>query len=220
MANGNERLNKMVPVNATYLAHLQQKATLASAKIRETAVAHAGTAKVAGMSAGVGALIGFFATLDDVKNQKFVKENWWILPLAVLALGYYLQRKNNPHGKSILAAGGVLMMNAYQNRPKGGTATQGATKPTSDTAGPWDNSMLHPGVDGHAWLQAPDGQWVRVQLQPMLRQFGPMLSTMAPAAQPTAVRAPAPAAAVETSSPTDFMPDDPAARLAAAAFAT
>lgn len=217
MANGNDKLNKMVPVNATYLAHLQQKATLASAKIRETAVAHAGTAKVAGMSAGVGALIGFLATLDDVKNQKFVKDNWWILPLATLALGYYLQRKNNPHGKSVLAAGGVLMMNAYQNRPKPNATVTPQSRKINDTAGPWDGSMLHPSVDGFAWLQAPDGQWVRVQLQPTLRQFGPMLSTLAPAAQPVA-------RAVDTSGdtaavPIDAMAEDAAARLAAAAFA-
>jgi hypothetical protein len=211
----------MVPVNAGYLRMLQDGYAKLRERAQEAAVgirSHAGTAKTSAMTAGVGALIGFLASLDDVKNQKFLKENWWLLPLSVLALGYYLTRKNNPHGRAVLAAGGVLLVNGYNaNRNNNKAATPTPASP--NTGSLYDDvgavrHQLHPSEDGRAWLQAPSGQWVRVQLAPMLRQFGPALSTFSP----NAVSAASATTQQDTGAP--VVVEDPAARLAAAAFAS
>jgi hypothetical protein len=147
------------------------------------------------------------SSIDAIKNSKTLKEHWWLLPLAIMAAGYFLHRKGNQHGKAILATGAVLLVQAYNNREEKSTTaatTTPAAKPAGETSGlANDRVQIHPMANGYAWIQGPTGQLVRVELAPMLRQFGPLLQTQAPAA----------------SAPAQDGAQDAAARLAAAAFA-
>lgn len=194
-AASNANVNAKILADQVW-ADIKRRAAAAGSAIRQ----EANTAKAALTPAGIGAVIGLLTSIDDIKNAKIFKEHWWLLPIAVLALGYYLHRKNSPHGKTLLAIGGTLLVQAYNNRPKEEPATKSTTtKPAGDTAGITEAVQIHPTGNGYAWIQAPTGQLIRVELGPMLRRFGPMLSTQASAAPATA--------------------QDSAARLAAAAFA-
>lgn len=158
------------------------------------------TAKSMVAPIGVGALLAFVATMDDVKNSKTVKEYWWALPAALLAVGYILRRKESPHANAVLAAGAVLFVQAYRSRPKKEEEKTASTPPKKeDTAGPTFAAppMMHPIDDRTAWIQS-GGQWVRVQIAAPVRPALPMQADTA--GQPTNV-------------------NDPAVALAAAAFA-
>jgi hypothetical protein len=162
-------------------------------------------------SAGVGALLAWLAGTDMVKNWKYVKENWWLLPLAVLALGWWLKNRGYKDGPAILTFGGALLVQAYQKhrdeeaakKPAGGTAPSGTVPAGAQTAG-LDTGELPAGT--YAWLQDPFGRWVKVSLPAALPQYAGNLRAL-----------PAPAN-TNTAGPTqeDY---EAAQQLAAAAFA-
>jgi hypothetical protein len=200
-----EAASEYVPVRRDVLANLQASAAAGATlreygnRTREVVVTEAkalpATARSLVQPIGVGAVLAYIATLDDVKNSETVKKRWWLLPVALLAIGYILRRKNSPHASAVLTAGAVLFVQAYRNRPKEEPQAQTPPKPAGDTAGVLP--MMHPIDDRTAWIQS-GGQWVRVQLAAPVRPALP---------QHTAPAAAAP------------MAQDPAAALAAAAFA-
>ncbi|TKC94581.1 hypothetical protein [Polyangium fumosum] len=203
-----EAVSEFVPVRRDVLANLQASAAAGATlreygtRAREAAVTEAkalpATARSLVQPIGVGAVLAYIATLDDVKNSETVKKRWWLLPVALLAIGYILRRKNSPHASAVLTAGAVLFVQAYRNRPKEEPQAQAPAKPGGDTAGvPQALPVMHPIDDRTAWIQS-GGQWVRVQLAAPVRPALP---------QQTAPAAAAP------------MAQDPAAALAAAAFA-
>lgn len=123
--------------------------------------------------AGAGAIVALLANLDDLKNSESVKSHWWLLPLGVMAIGYMLRKRGNPYGTAVLAVGGALLAIAYQLQSKN---AQAAPKPppqqfAPDVQGPYmppvaDVGAL-PGLAGngrHAWIQTPDGQFVRIPM--------------------------------------------------------
>jgi hypothetical protein len=192
-----------VPVRRDVLANLQSSAALGErmrgygGRARDVVVAEAkalpSTATSIVQPIGVGAIIAYVATMDDVKNSETIKSRWWLLPVALLVVGYILRRKESKHASAILTAGAVLFVQAYRNRPKEETKT---TTKASDTAGPTFAAppTMHPIDDRTAWIQS-GGQWVRVQLAAPVRSALPM----------------------QTASGAQV--NDPAAALAAAAFA-
>lgn len=196
-----------VPIRRDVLANLQASAATGAQlrqygdRAREIAVTEAkalpATAASIVQPIGVGAIIAYVATMDDVKNSETVKSRWWLLPVALLVVGYILRRKNSPHASAILTAGAVLFVQAYRNRPKEDKAASGGSKAV-EAAGPnyATPPTMHPIDERTAWIQS-GGQWVRVQLAAPVRPALPMQTT--PAAQPIA--------------------NDAAAALAAAAFA-
>ena len=118
-------------------------------------------------SAGVGALLAWLANTDMVKNWKYAKENWWLLPLAVLALGWFLKNRGYKDGPAILTFGGALLVQAYQkHRDEEAAKKPAATNPSAQVAGPDTGA---PGT--YAWLQDPYGQWVKVSLPASLPQY-------------------------------------------------
>lgn len=133
------------------------------------------TAKAMLAPIGVGAIIALVATMDSVKTSETLKKNWWIVPLALLAVGYILRRRDSPLANAVLGAGAVLFVQAYQNRPKKEEEKTASTPPKSDTAGPTISTvpMMHPIDDRTAWIQS-GGQWVRVQLGAPARPALPM----------------------------------------------
>jgi len=195
-----------VPVPRDVLEKLQRSAALGDRmrgygnRARDIVVTEAkalpSTAASIVQPIGVGAIIAYVATMDDVKNSETVKSLWWLLPVALLVVGYILRRKESKHASAILTAGAMLFVQEYRNRPKEDAKTGTPNKKASDTAGPTFAAppTMHPIDDRTAWIQS-GGQWVRVQLASPVRPALPMQT--APAAQV----------------------NDPAAALAAAAFA-
>lgn len=195
-----------VPVPRDVLEKLQRSAALGDRlrgygdRVRDFAVTEVKAAPSTAMSMvapiGVGVILAYVAAMDDIKNSETLKKNWWLVPLALLGLGYVMRRKNSPHASSVLTAAAIMFVQAYRNRPKEETKTASTTTKTSDTAGPTFAAppTMHPIDDRTAWIQS-GGQWVRVQLAAPVHPALPMQT--APAAQV----------------------NDPAAALAAAAFA-
>ncbi len=83
---------------------------------------------------------------------KLFDEYWWLKGLLVLAVGWYLWRKQNPYATAVIALGAALFAQSWrvqQNK---------AAKPEDR----WEaGSMSDAGDDtGYAW-DAASGQWVR-----------------------------------------------------------
>lgn len=150
--------------------------------------------------AGVAALIQFLTTLDTVQNWELAKKNWWLVPAAVAALGWYLKHKGYKDGPTILAVGAALLVKAYQEQE----AKKKASPQPTNTQGPVDTGAPNQSV----WVQTPWGSWTRVALP------GPAYAYAA-SAPPPALAQPA---NTNTSGPTQEEYET-AERLAAAAFA-
>lgn len=132
--------------------------------------------------AGVGAIVALLANLDDLKNSKEAKDHWWLVPLGILVIGYMLRKRGNPYATAVLSAGGALFALAY-------AATSAQAKPAQqqpqvpplppkqlkkgETGSPMGGNAI-PAMgqlpDGGMWVQAPDGQVIRVPRQ----QLGPV----------------------------------------------
>lgn len=122
-------------------------------------------------SAGVGALLAWLVTTDMVQNSKYIQEHWWLLPLAVLALGYWLRNRGYKDGPAILTFGGALLAQAYQkHRNEEEAKKKAATTPSGNgqVAG-LDTGALVSGA--YAWLQDPFGQWIKVTLPAALPHY-------------------------------------------------
>ena len=135
--------------------------------------------------AGVGAVVALLANLDDLKNSKEAKDHWWLVPLGILVIGYMLRKRGNPYATAVLAAGGALFALAYaatsaeakpaQQQPQQQQVPPlPAPKPLKkgETGSPFGNTIPAMGQmpDGGMWVQAPDGQVIRVPRQ----QLGPV----------------------------------------------
>src|SRR5262245_23831104 len=117
----------MVMVHPEVLANLQRRAALADAqevtpqfqtwgqraalRVHQEGATH-GREAIKPM--GYGGVLAFIAGLEDVKNMQMIKENWWLLPVAVILLGYIIQRKKDQSGQpnrtgQILLALGTFM---------------------------------------------------------------------------------------------------------------
>ena len=124
-----------------------------------------------------GGVLAFVASLEDVKNMEIIKEHWWLLPVAVIAIGYILQRKKdqfgqpNRNGQLLLALGTFMFVNAWQSQPKKEAKTDTTTTTTTKT----DTGALD---DDTVWLPTPTGQWVRLRTS-QLRQWMPANGTAA-----------------------------------------
>ncbi len=132
--------------------------------------------------AGAGAVVAFLSNIDDLKNSKEAKDHWWLVPLGILVVGYILRKRGNPYATAVLGAGGALFALAY-------TATSAQAKPAQpaqpqqpqvpplpapkplkkgEAGSPFDVGSI-PSMgqlpDGGMWVQAPDGQLIRVPRQ-------------------------------------------------------
>jgi hypothetical protein len=173
----------MVPVHPQVLADLQARAA------DSPAYTYGGRAgqflygegkehgRMALRSVGIGGVMGFIASLEDLKNSKAIKDHWWLLPVGMMALGYVLGRRKNQLGQAnqwgpiILALGAFMFVQAWQSQPKKDEKKETKTDETTKT----DTGGVD---DGTVWLPTPGGQWVRVTAQ-QLRQWMPANSTAA-----------------------------------------
>jgi len=135
--------------------------------------------------AGAGAVVALLANLDDLQNSKEAKDHWWLVPMGVLVIGYMLRRRGNSYANAVLAVGGALFALAYAKQSKASQSQQSqpaqpapvlpplpkqqqqmfAPKVKGDTGAPFAMGGAPPMgqlSDGGLWVQAPDGQFVRL----------------------------------------------------------
>ncbi|MDI1451868.1 hypothetical protein [Polyangium sp. 6x1] len=120
-------------------------------------------------TAGAGAVVALLANLDDIRNSKEVKDHWWLLPVALVAIGYMLRKHRHAHAGTVIAVGGAMFALAYTAQQKAAQAAQQQKPPadqqqavfrSGDTAAPV--GMLPHGLQSGFWLQTPDGRFVRL----------------------------------------------------------
>ena len=129
--------------------------------------------------AGAGAVVALLANLDDLKNSKEARDHWWLVPMAVLVIGYMLRRRGNPYATAVLAVGGALFALGYAAQAKAAQAQpaqqqvpplppapkQQVAPKKGETGAPFAMGSPPPMgqlPDGGLWVQAPDGQYVRL----------------------------------------------------------
>ncbi|UQA58589.1 hypothetical protein [Polyangium aurulentum] len=127
--------------------------------------------------AGAGAVVALLANLDDLKSSKEVKDHWWLVPVAVLVIGYLFRKRGNPYAGAILAVGGALFALGYaarqaqakqqqqQGQPKPGQPVKQGETGAPFPANPFAGGMplaLPQGPQNAVWVQTPDGQFVRM----------------------------------------------------------
>jgi len=123
-------------------------------------------------TAGAGAVIALLASLDDVRENKEIKDHWWLMPVALIAIGYLLRKRRNAHAGAVIAVGGAMFALSYMAQQKAAQAAQkqqqqpapnqaNALYPSGDTAAPF--GVLGPAPQPGFWIQTPDGRFVRLQ---------------------------------------------------------
>ncbi|MDC3958550.1 hypothetical protein KEG38_32140 [Polyangium jinanense] len=131
----------------------------------------------------VGGIVAFLANLDDLKQSKEAKDHWWLVPVAALVIGYMLKKRGHPYAAAVLAVGGALFALAYAAHSKQVQAQPAQQQlppapkqqlaPKKETGAPLGGGApinMLPTPDGGLWVQAPDGQIVRIsreQLAPV-----------------------------------------------------
>jgi hypothetical protein len=103
-----------------------------------------------------GAGVYWLASSDFTKDIQVFKDHWWLKPLLIMGLGYWLWRRNNPWASAILASGSALFAQAWKSRPESKKETSGP-----DEAGWWAEGEWHP--HERPWLErdyAERGRWV------------------------------------------------------------
>ena len=83
----------------------------------------------------IGALIYAVANSSMLDKIEFLKNHWVLKPLLIIALGYYLYRKNWPYAHAVLAVGAALFVKAWKERPE---AAKEAAGPDDEDAGRWE----------------------------------------------------------------------------------
>jgi hypothetical protein len=94
-----------------------------------------------------GAVIYAVVTSSYFDKIEIFKNQWFMKPLLVLGLGYYLFRKNSPWAQAVLAAAGILFLKGYYERPeakkeaaaaKEAAVAKEAAGPDDEDAGRWE----------------------------------------------------------------------------------
>jgi hypothetical protein len=110
-----------------------------------------------------GAAVYWLAGSDFTKDIQVFKDHWWLKPLLIIGLGYWLWRKGNPWAAAILSSGAALFVAAWQSRSE---AKKDAKK---EAAGPEEAGWWHDGEwREHEWRERPwwerdhyeRGRWV------------------------------------------------------------
>lgn len=109
---------------------------------------------------GLGALAAYITNSDAIKKSEFFKKTWWAWGLVIIAVGYALSRKQKPYGKTLMALGGMVLMQGYQNQPKY-KETEKDTEAKKETKG-FDaqelNALTAP--YGAQWVVTADGRHI------------------------------------------------------------
>ena len=82
-----------------------------------------------------GAAIYAVVTSAYFDKLELLKAHWSLKAFLVLALGYYLFRKQSPWASAVLAAGAILFVKAWKERPE---KPKEAAGPDDEDAGRWE----------------------------------------------------------------------------------
>jgi hypothetical protein len=82
-----------------------------------------------------GAAIYAVVTSAYFDKLELLKAHWSLKAFLVLALGYYLFRKQSPWASAVLAAGAILFVKAWKERPE---KAKEAAGPDDEDAGRWE----------------------------------------------------------------------------------
>ncbi len=74
-----------------------------------------------------GAAIYYIATGKWFDNIQVFKDHWWLKPLVILGLGWWLLKKASPWAQAVLAGGAAMFVQAWKARP---------SSDSSDSSGP------------------------------------------------------------------------------------
>jgi hypothetical protein len=116
-----------------------------------------------------GAAIYYIATSDYLDKISVFRDHWWLKSLVVMALGYWLLRRQSPWAAAVLAAGAAMFVEAWRTRPSAKDAAakdaaaknalakkDGTTQGPDDDAGRWDWVDDTYGRHGR-WEETPHG---------------------------------------------------------------
>ncbi len=128
----------------------------------------------------VAALTTFFAGMDVVAKNDFVRKYWWFLPGVLVAIGWMLRRYGRQRGRPIVAeqgtallvAGVVMFIQAWRNRPKEAPkdeqqkqavqqAKQAQKKAAKGETGDPDEAGAGNASNGY-WMELPNGDFVQL----------------------------------------------------------
>jgi hypothetical protein len=109
-------------------------------------------------SAGLGGLVAYVMSLDAIKKSDFLKKHWYAGPLVMIGIGYWMVRRKKPYGKALMTLGGLLFVQAYQNRPK--DADKKETPDKKETAGPDGQPYQLATPYGAQWVVTADGRQI------------------------------------------------------------
>lgn len=76
------------------------------------------------MSVATGAAAGVAAPYA-MSNFSFLQSAWWTMPLALIAVGHFLQRKHAAVGGALMGVGGYWGYSGFQNRAVGASTAKG-----------------------------------------------------------------------------------------------
>lgn len=57
---------------------------------------------------------------ETVSKMTIFKDHWWLKGAVLLAVGWWLWRRQNPYAQIVLALGAVQLIDSYKARPKEG----------------------------------------------------------------------------------------------------
>ncbi len=100
-----------------------------------------------------GALLAWVVGLDSVNQMELVKKNWWVLPAALLLLGYYLWKRNYKYAAAVIAVGGCLLVQMWRKQSE---------QQKKATANDPNANKTTQGVEDFKWIQAPNGELVGI----------------------------------------------------------
>lgn len=105
-----------------------------------------------------GAAIYYVATGDWFSKMAVFRDHWWLKPLVVMGLGYWLLRQKSSWAGALLAAGAAMFVEAWRARP---VAAPPPPKKVATTEGPdaeaggWDWVDDTYGRRGR-WVETPN----------------------------------------------------------------
>ncbi len=134
-------------------AHLARRG--ASATGRELA-----TDKNGIFTVGLGAIAAYITNSDTVKNSEFFKKTWWAWGALMIGVGYALSRKQKPYGKTLMALGGMVLMQGYQNRPKDKDKDKEGEAKKETKGFDWQEQTAFPAPYGARWIVTEDGRHI------------------------------------------------------------
>jgi uncharacterized membrane protein len=114
-------------------------------------------------SAGTGLAVAFLGTSESITTMETLKAHYWLAPLLVILLGYWMKKKGKVFGGPLMAVGATMFVYAYRAYRKDEDAKEAAAAAKKKAAGGAETSG--PDDTDRGWWRAPSGEWMLVPMQ-------------------------------------------------------